>query len=144
MVDKSAGVFVLTDAQYADALVVGASQLGVIPADILPRVRRVQVDLVSNGAVLQVWLSDNQAPPPPPDAEDIRAALKDLGLVVPTVKQIARWSREQLEQVARWALSAARADGSEPSLDMPNVLSDLQQRRRRGRNSDAPPSGAVN
>lgn len=126
--------YVLSDKQYLEALALGASQLGIIPAAKLVRLRQAKADLVSNGAVLQLWLKPEQAiAPPPPDPEMIRATLQAIGLaVVPTIRQISRWTRDSLEEVASWAAAAA-GDGPVDTEDMPAVLSELQTKRSKRR-----------
>jgi hypothetical protein len=119
--------YVLSDKQYLEALALGASQLGIFPTAKLARLRQAKADIVANGAMLQLWLKPEQAiAPPPPDPEMIRGALQSLGLsVVPTIRQISRWTRSSLEEVATWAATVNEGDLD----DMPPVLADLQNKR---------------
>jgi hypothetical protein len=114
--DEATETYVLTDEEHLRCLVAGATQLGVVPLDRLSRVRRVRFEQVSNGAMLCLWLRTAPALPVPPlDPESIRRGLlqrledtKPAGpTYIPTVKQIARWSRAQLEQVMVWLESGA-------------------------------------
>lgn len=129
--DASHEVYVLSDEDHLRCLVTGAAQLGIVPAEIVARVRRARFDQVANGMVLSVWLRSPTAPPaPPPDPESIRTALVTLGLeIVPSVSQIARWTRAQLEEVARWTMTTT-VDG--PSVDLPEVLQ-IKPRKARPR-----------
>lgn len=60
--------YVLTDTQYLESLALGAVQLGVVKADAekLRRLRRANVNLAENGAVLYLWFEpDSQEEPQP-------------------------------------------------------------------------------
>lgn len=127
--------YVLSDRQYLEALALGASQLGIIPAARLTRLASARVDIAANGVLLQLWMRPEQAiAPPPPDPERIRAALQSIGLsVVPTIRQISRWTRASLEEVAAWAATTPVVGETDPLEDMPAVLADLQTKRAKRR-----------
>jgi hypothetical protein len=137
--------YVLTDEQYLQALIWGAANLGFLPglkldAATSSRVDEVRAEPVENGVILKVWLRvAGSLPVPPPDPAVIQLAIAELGdLAVPSVKVIANWTRQQLEEVARWAVAAKSGNRG----DLPSVL-DKPRRARRARGSSEPPPEGI-
>ncbi len=142
--NTTASVYVLTDEQYLQALLWGAANLGflsglTLDAATSARVDEVRAEPVENGVILKVWLRiAGSLPVPPPDPSVVQMALSELGdIAVPSVKVITQWTRQQLEEVVRWAVAAKAGDRGE----LPGVLSKPSRTRRARGSSEPPPEG---
>jgi hypothetical protein len=143
--DTTVSTYVLTDEQYLQALLWGAANLGFLPGLTLDaatsaRVDEARAEPVENGVILKVWLRvAGSLPVPPPDPTVVQLALQELGdIAVPSIKAISQWTRQQLEEVVRWAVAAKTGDRGE----LPLVLA-KPSRTRRGRGSSEPPPEGI-
>jgi hypothetical protein len=139
--DSGVEIYVLTDEQHVRALLMGAAALGIVPSGMVSRVSRARFEQVSNGATLQLWT--RPAASPPPDTTVLRDALvRLLGESVPAMAEIATWSREQIEEVAEWAVLAKRSLDANESFPVPPTFlarpGEPKPKRKRRTQSDPP------